>query len=256
MTTDWRAVFESTYSSPASATQERIWRAAFGDEYPEGVDPYSYVTRSELERFVRDLRVGRGSVLVDLGCGRGGAGLFVAAATGAHLVGIDIAENALAAARTRAAAMGSDAEFRRGEFEATGLPDGMADAVMSIDALLFTPDKARALAELRRILVVGGRLVFTSWDYHTQPVGRPPQVDDHRPLLDAAGFDVVAYDVADRWREYLDATNRGLLDSVDELAAESGETPDEVRAGVEEMAATANAMHRRVFVVATARSEA
>ena len=253
MSTDWRAIFEATYANAASPVQERIWRAAFGDEYPEGVDPYSYVTRSELDRFVRELDVDAGDRLVDLGCGRGGAGLYVAAATGAHLLGLDIAETALAAARARAQAMGADAEFHRGEFEATGLPVGSVDAVMSIDALLFTPDKSAALAELRRILRPGGRLVFTSWDYHTQPVGRPPQVPDHRPPLAAAGFEIDAYDVADRWREYLDATNHGLVASIDELAAESGETVEATRQGVEEMVATAATMSRRVFVVATAR---
>src|SRR6266568_2112300 len=90
---------------------------------------------------------------------RVGAGLWVAAATGAQLVGIDIAEAALRAARERAEAMGITATFRRGEFEATGLEDASADAVMSVDALLFTPDKAAALRELRRVLRTGGRLV-------------------------------------------------------------------------------------------------
>ena len=253
MTTDWRAVFESTYAAPSSGVQERIWRDAFGSEYPEGVDPYSYITRSELERFVRELRLEPGQRLVDVGCGRGGAGLWVAAASKARLTGIDIAETALVAARQRASAMGADAEFRRGEFEATGLPDAFADGVMSVDALLFTPSKADALAELRRILKPGGRLVFTTWDYHSQPVNRPPQVPDHRPLLEAAGFDVRSYDTTDRWRDYAEATNEGLVRSVEELAAESGEAPDEVRAGVVEMIATFDTMERRILAVATAR---
>lgn len=124
---------------------------------------------------------------------------------------------------------------------------------MSIDALLFTPNKAAALVELHRILQPGGRLVFTSWDYHAQPRGRPPQVPDHRPLLEAAGFEIDAHDETDRWRERLDGTNRGLLDAADEIAAEEGGPVDEVRAGIEEMAATAETMTRRVLVVATAR---
>ena len=152
---DLRAVFEQTYTAPASRVQEEVWRSVFGDEYPTGLDPYSYITRSELARFVRDLRVGPGERLVDLGCGRGGAGLWVAAETGASLVGIDIAE-----ARSRRPglvprAMGMDADFRLGTFEATGLDDGSADAVMSVDALLFTPDKAAALVELHRVLRPG-----------------------------------------------------------------------------------------------------
>ena len=58
---------------------------------------------------------------------------------------------------------------------------------MSIDALLFAPSKPAAAAELARILTPGGRLVLTSWDYHSQPAGRAFQITDHRPLLDRAG---------------------------------------------------------------------
>lgn len=252
--TDWRQVFESTYSSAASPTQERVWREVLGDEYPEGIDPYSFVSRSELQRFAAEVAVGPGDVLADVGCGRGGAGLWVSGATGADLVGIDIAESALVAARERAAAMGrTNATFQRGEFEATGLGDGAVDAVMSIDALLFTPSKAAALVELRRILQPGGRLVLTSWDYHSQPAGRPPQVADHRPLAEAAGFDVVAYDTTVDWHERNERTGQGLLEAVEALAAESGETVDEVRASIVEMNATLETMLRRFFLVAEAR---
>jgi methyl-accepting chemotaxis protein len=41
-----------------------------------------------------------------------------------------------------------------------------------------------------------------------------------------------------------------MLDAVDELAEESGESLEETRAGVEEMAATVDAMLRRVLIVA------
>lgn len=252
--TDWRQRFEKTYSSAASPVQERIWREVYGDEYPEGVDPYSYVSRSELARFAEEVSVGPGEVLVDVGCGRGGAGLWVASATGADLIGIDIAESALVAARERAAAMGrANATFLRGEFEATTLEDASVDATMSVDALLFTPSKSAALAELRRILRRSGRLVLTSWDYHSQPIGRPRQVPDHRPLAEAAGFRVLAYDTTDEWRERGARTSKGLLDAAGELAAESGEPVDDVRASIVDMNASLETMSRRFFLVAEAR---
>lgn len=252
MDRDWRAVFEETYVSPPSPVSERIWRQVFGDEYPNGVDPFSFVTLTELNRFVAELRLRADNVLVDVGCGRGGAGLWVASATGAHLVGIDIAEAALAAARSRAEAMGIAADFRLGSFDATGLEDAVADGVMSVDALLFTPDKRAALHELRRILRPGGRLVLTSWDYHRQPIGRPPQVDDHRPLLATEGFETIAYEDTDDWLNRMRRTSQGLLDASAELAQESGVPEEELRRDLEEMAATTDAMTRRFLVVAVA----
>jgi SAM-dependent methyltransferase len=248
-----RAVFESTYRAPPSRVQERVWRSVLGGEYPEGLDPYSYISRTELARFAHETRVRPGDVLVDLGCGRGGAGLWVASATGARLVGIDIAEAALEAARERASRLGVDASFRRGTFESTGLTTASADALMSVDAFLFTPDKAAAMVELRRVLRPGARLVLTSWDYHAQPVGRPPQVPDHRPVAEAAGFEILAYEDTEHWRTRVWDTGVGLLDAAEELAVEEGTPVEEVRANVQQMLATYDSMTRRFLLVAEAR---
>lgn len=248
-------MFERVFATPASAVHERIWREVFGPEYPVGVEPYSYISVSELRRFGEEVKTGNGQCLVDVGCGRGGPGLWVAAATDARLIGIDIAESALTDARRRAAQLGlaERAKFRQGSFEDTGLRDGSADAVMSVDALLFSPDKASALTELARIIAPGGRLVLTSWDYVGQPAGRPPQVADHRPLLDDAGFDTVVYEETDAWRERQQRTGQALLGAVEELSDESGEAPESIRANIAEMNATLSQIIRRVFMVAERR---
>lgn len=252
MTTDWTKVFEAAFAAPVSAVQQRVWREAFGSEYPEGVEPHSLVSRTELARFSADVMVDRTGHLVDVGCARGGPGLWVAAHTGARLTGVDIAASALAAAEQRAWSLGlaARAEFMLGSFESVPLNSGSVDAVMSVDALLFAPDKQAALEELGRVLRHGGRLVFTSWDYHSQPVGRPPQVDDHRPLLAAAGFLVQAYDETEEWFGRQSRLDAGLLAAAEELAAESGEDVEAVRADIEAMHATVATMLRRVFVVA------
>jgi 2-polyprenyl-3-methyl-5-hydroxy-6-metoxy-1,4-benzoquinol methylase len=99
---DWAALFNEEFRLPVSRIDERISRAVLGDEYPEGLDSYSFLTRTDLGRFVEEVKVGPGDTLVDLGCGRGGPGLWVASRTGARLVGIDIAHTAVEAARRRA----------------------------------------------------------------------------------------------------------------------------------------------------------
>lgn len=248
---EWQSVFQREFAAAPSRIAERILGEVFGDEYP-GLDTHSFLTVSELRRFVVELEVAPGQILADVGCGRGGPGMWVAAATGTRLIGIDIAEGALDAARERAAALDLAAEFRLGSFEATGLRDESVHGVMSVDALPFTLSKAAALSELHRILRPGGRLAFTSWDYDRQPVGRPPQVDDHRPLLRAAGFDVRVYRQSEGWRAREVRALQLLLDACDELAAESGEPVDIVRAGLEEQAAATRTMTRRVFAVAVA----
>ncbi|AXK33840.1 class I SAM-dependent methyltransferase [Streptomyces armeniacus] len=284
--TDWTAVFDDGYTRQERRdTRRRIWRDVYGDEYPEQADPYSFTTRTELDRIAAETGVGDGELLVDLGCGRGGTGLTVAsrasaAATGTaagtstgagtgrgpgtgkgvRLLGLDISEVALREARAAVARFpGLDAahvDFRRGEFADTGLPDGAARAVMSVDALTFAPDKQRALDEIHRVLAPGGRAVFTSWDYHRTPEDRPPQVPDHRPLLERAGFHVRAYEETPDWRRRMRAVSHGLIDRRDELAEEEGEeAADAVAASVRhQLDHQIPLMSRRVLAVAERRS--
>jgi cyclopropane fatty-acyl-phospholipid synthase-like methyltransferase len=108
---DWRAEFERAYAPPESAVRQAIFRKVLGEEYPD-LDQNSLVTLSELERYARELHVGEGDLLVDVACGRGGPGLWVAARTKARIIGIDIAASAVDAARKRAAAVGQSARTR------------------------------------------------------------------------------------------------------------------------------------------------
>src|SRR2546425_10042181 len=55
-----------------SPTLRKIWRDAYGDDFPEKVEPPSYVTLTDLRRIVSALCVGPGGTLVDPRGGGGG----------------------------------------------------------------------------------------------------------------------------------------------------------------------------------------
>ena len=86
-----------------------------------------------------------------------------------------------------------------------------------------------------------------------QPVGRPPQVADHRPLLEDAGFELLADDETEDWYRRQRAIDEALLRDVVELAAETGADPEVLRAEIEEEMATGATMLRRVILVAARR---
>jgi SAM-dependent methyltransferase len=180
-----------------SPTRAGIRREVYGDEYPAEVDPRSFLTWTELRRIAAELRVGPGDSFVDLGCGQGGPGLWVARETGAALVGTDLSEVGIAHADARARLLGltGRARFQTGDVVATGLPDASFEGAMSVDVLWAVPDKARAIHEIARLLKPVGRFVFTNWDRDLSPPGYPPPLSDHRPLLEQAGLDVESYEV-------------------------------------------------------------
>jgi SAM-dependent methyltransferase len=104
-------------------------------------------------------------VLLDLACGRGGYGLWLAREAGCRLVGVDFSAVAVEDARRRVSGFGLDgrAEFRLGELEAIGLPAASVDAVVCVDAVQFAGDRTAAAAEIRRVLRPGGVAVLTTW---------------------------------------------------------------------------------------------
>ena len=95
-----------------------------------------------------------GRLILDAGCGSGGLLRALRSYPGA--VGMDIAQEALVAARCS----GMDA-VARGGVECLPLPDSCVDVVISIDVLSHhLCDEQAALREIRRVLKPGGTLLL------------------------------------------------------------------------------------------------
>ncbi|MCP2163246.1 class I SAM-dependent methyltransferase [Goodfellowiella coeruleoviolacea] len=199
-----------------SATLRRIYRDAYGADYPEEIDPFGFVTRTDLRRIADLVGLRPGQRLADIGCGRGGPGLWVAGELDVSLVGVDVVAAAVAEAAERSAELGrARARFAVGSFTATGLPAASCDAVMSVDALWMVWDKPAAMTEVARVLTLGGRFVFTTWE---------PAYLDHRALLAEAGLDVLVREETPDWLSRQLAVYRGILAHRRQLAEEMGQT--------------------------------
>src|SRR5215472_12692922 len=94
-----RRRFDAIFAGIAeSETLSAIWREVYREDYPRDATPFSFVTIPELRWLATALNVDKGRSLVDLACGRGGPGLWVAKEVGAALIGIDASVVAIAAA--------------------------------------------------------------------------------------------------------------------------------------------------------------
>lgn len=102
-----------------------------------------------------------GRLVIDLGCGMGTFTIETGRA-GARAVGVDPAPAAVAAARRMAMAERVPVSFVRADAVALPLPDDRADVVLAADLVEHLDDVtlARILAEARRVLGEGGRLVI------------------------------------------------------------------------------------------------
>jgi ubiquinone/menaquinone biosynthesis C-methylase UbiE len=206
-----------------SVTLERVHSTAFGTDYAAGTHTNGFYSRSTLQCLFAAMNLAPGRTLIDLGCGHGGPGLWVAAETGAGLIGIDISPVGVALASERAMRLGlaERTRFMVGDLTVTGMPDASCDAALSLDVLIFVPNKAAAVHEFARILKTGGVLGFTSWEQsgYSERLGAE-QCADYRPLLEAAGLTVQAYEAPPDWRRQQRALSEGLIAAEAELSKE------------------------------------
>ena len=102
--------------------------------------------------------VGRGSCVLDIGCGAGLA-LQIARARGAAASGLDAAPSLAAIATHRCP--GSD--IRLGDSEALPFADASFDVATGFNSFQYAADPVRALAEARRVTKPGGCVVIAVW---------------------------------------------------------------------------------------------
>jgi SAM-dependent methyltransferase len=102
-----------------------------------------------------------GARVLDVACGTGVVAREAARRAGAeHVTGLDINDEMLGVAREKGPAI----SWRNGSAEDLPFSDASFEAVVCQFALMFFEDRQRALREMWRVLVPGGRLVVAVWD--------------------------------------------------------------------------------------------
>lgn len=253
------AGYDAVYGAyPNSPTLQSIWREGLeASAKSEYLDQLSFVTPAELTQLADGLAIAAGETLLDLGCGTGGPGLWIAANTGARLIGLDISTVAIARAAERAETLDltSSAVFRVESLESTGLDDGIADVAISIDALQYLPDKLAALREAARLLRPGARIALTTFELDPErasplPIYGQDPVSDLRPLLEQAGFAIETYAETPGWLERVTRIFEAVLGAQGQLATELGTEATAALVAEANLALSARIYRRRVLATA------
>ncbi len=107
-----------------------------------------------------------GDRVVEIGCGPGeAAALAAASAPDVRVIALDPAWPACVATAVRTLRFGRSVRVRRAAAERLPISNGWATFVLSINAFHHWEDPRRGLAEVRRVLAPGGRLVLVDEDF-------------------------------------------------------------------------------------------
>lgn len=173
-----------------SAFFASLWVDAWGDQYPIEVFPFSSCTYQLLEQLAQQLSLTPNMSLVDMGCGTGGVGLWLAREHEIQVIGIDRCSDAIAIANSRAVEwdLSRQANFVVGDFCNSGLVTASVDAIFSIDAFTATDDIENAFVEIRRVLKPKGDFVFTARELSTSGRHYKTIGSDWKKGLEQYGF--------------------------------------------------------------------
>jgi SAM-dependent methyltransferase len=137
-----------------AAVQGELWGARARDR-AEADEPR---WRATYEAVLWRAGVGRGTRLLDVGCG-GGTALMLAREVGAEVSGLDGSEALVAIARERL----PGARLEVGEMEDLPFMDASFDVVTSFNSFQFAGDTVQALRQARRVCKDGGAVAWLFW---------------------------------------------------------------------------------------------
>lgn len=152
------------------AAKTASYKKAERDSWNKFSARYTKVVLPEFRPFGRRLieiaGVGRGMWVLDVATGPGEPALTIARLVGPSgvVVGVDFSPTMLRRARARARSLRlRNALFREMDAERLAFDDMTFDRVCCRFGLMLMPDAERALAEMRRVLVPGGRVAVAVW---------------------------------------------------------------------------------------------
>ncbi|MDP3770181.1 MAG: class I SAM-dependent methyltransferase [bacterium] len=119
---------------------------------------------NQYREIARLLEPKKGDLILDAGCGVGGASLWLAAHTDADYVGITLSSVQLKMAQGYARKRGLEkrVRFDQKNYFLTGFADGTFDHLFGIESFCYAyPEPLDAFSEMHRVLKSGGKMVMS-----------------------------------------------------------------------------------------------
>ncbi len=187
------------------------------------------------QKMCKDLGIGKGSKVLDIGCGRGRIASHVASFTNAHVTGMNIDTSQIESANRFIEGYGlSDrCQFKIADLNDLPLPfsDNTFDAVYEVGVFTYSKDLKKLFQEIRRILKPGGKFAGLDWirlpdfdpsnPHHADLLRRikplvgaigTPSMEEFAGSLEEAGFHLLANENAS-----IDGLQAPLIENADQF---------------------------------------
>lgn len=119
------------------------------------------------KRMWKDLGLGLGQKVLDVGCGRGRIASHAASYTGAHVTGVNIDADQLESAEkfSKGHGLGPLTHFKRWDLNQAPypFPDASFDAIYEVQVFSLAKDLGQTLKEMHRLLKPGGKFACLEW---------------------------------------------------------------------------------------------
>ena len=159
-------------STPDASTADR-WKENVRGEWSAAADAWRrwhpqhvVMSRGATEAILQESRLGPGMQVLDLASGSGEPALSISEAVGplGHVTATDLVPEMLRVAEDNARDKGlTNLTFRQADAEALPFLDQTFDAAVCRFGVMFFPNVAEALGQIRRVLKPGGQATFIAW---------------------------------------------------------------------------------------------
>ncbi len=172
-----------------------IAREHISEEVLQQHDQDHYGGTAAVDRLIAQAAVTAADQVLDICSGLGGPARYIAWKTGCEVTGLDLTASRVegATALTEAAGLAAKVRFRQGNALALPFADASFTLAISQEAFAHIPDKPTLVREIARVLMPGGRVVFS--DILSR---EPLDGDDARRLFDGMRFSEIATEAAYR----------------------------------------------------------
>jgi SAM-dependent methyltransferase len=153
-------LYNTTYANAAARVYSEVRRETYGVDLGQT----SWTTAEELAEIPKLLKLTEVSSVLEIGCGAGGFALELARTIRCRVTGLDMNPHGVAGANAAAHQQNLAGRANFLQHDATQrfpFADAKFDAIYSNDAFCHIANRPALLAECRRLLKPGGRLLFS-----------------------------------------------------------------------------------------------